>query len=321
MGYTDKQWKALAARYKESRCTPDELRLIQTWYDNLEKHGHVMPGEAAMNHAAGQATAAALARIRSVERQNRVKKLLPWLSAAAALFLILTVAGLLFLRSPSIENQVTWKSASARPGTRKKIHLPDGSVISLNSASSIRYPMPFNGTNREIKLSGEAFFSVAPDQKHPFIVHTRQLDVRVLGTSYNISAYPDDPETKVEVASGKVAVSLKGNPQTTAHVLTAGKGLQYSTFTDEFISASADPSAIGAWQNNELIFNFDRLEDIVRKLERYYGVHITIRNKVLRGKRFELKIKNQSLSAILKLLSISGGNFSYKIDGKQVTIG
>ena len=125
--------------------------------------------------------------------------------AAAVVLLCLSVwAAYLYMQPASIQTVTTLAET-------RTILLPDGTSVTLNHYSSLSYPKQFKSDNREVELSGEAYFEVSKNKKHPFIVQTETIDVQVLGTHFNVDAYPDNPDVKTTLLTGSVAVSNKNN--------------------------------------------------------------------------------------------------------------
>jgi transmembrane sensor len=135
--------------------------------------------------------------------------------AAASIFLVLSAAGWLYTRTrlPNPGPARTVTILAAERGARKTAHLPDGTKLWLNAGSRIVLAAGFSQNNRELTLEGEACFEVLHDEKHPFIIHTGAVEVRVLGTTLNVRAYPGDPSIETTLIDGKAEIGLAGNPQ------------------------------------------------------------------------------------------------------------
>ncbi|HMI02480.1 MAG TPA: FecR domain-containing protein [Pedobacter sp.] len=321
MGTQTDKLRELAGRYRAGLCTPEEIEQIKEWYDSFESNGYPLPDEAQIERASKEAALAAIKLVNFQNRRSRIRKLMSPVLKVAAVVLVICSAGLLIYRYNSQHPEVSFREISALGGERKQITLPDGSVIILNSASRIRYPAQFAGDTREIHLNGQAFFEVAHDRQHPFIIHTEKLKVQVLGTSFDVKAYHEDEHIEVVVATGKVGVTSGDKKNVKVLMLTPGQLLDYDKSTGNFSRKQLRIADIAGWQENILTFNYETLENISHALERVYGVTFVFRDKSALKKRFQLKVKNEALSNIMKLLSISGGGFRYKITGKQVIIG
>jgi transmembrane sensor len=240
-----------------------------------------------------------------------------WLPAAAAAVLIV-VAGLgWFISVQKTVPQSILAESFTHTGERKIITLPDGSKITLNNSSRLKFPQSFSRKMREVFLDGEAFFEVAHDKNRPFIVRAGKLNVQVLGTSFNIRHYDTDKTIDVVVATGRVGIHAKNIKNSL--MLTPGNRLTYNPLTGETEESTVNPVDYTAWQKGKLVFNNERLENICKQLQRWYGVRITIKTELLKNKRISLKQNNESLQTVLKVLAMTG-DFKYEIKGKAVQI-
>jgi len=219
---------------------------------------------------------------------------------------------------PSQQDLIGYITISTKAGERKTVTLPDSSRISLNNKSSIRFASRFEKKTRNISLTGEAFFEVRHDAARPFIVRTGKLHVQVLGTTFNVKAFPGEAQSKVTVASGKVGVYTKNGVPT--QMLFPGEALTYDQKSKKFSLQKINADDQHAWQQGILIFKGENLGEIARQLERWYDVKISIQDVKLQQERFNIKQNNESLRHVLESLSQSGDGFQYQIKGRQVWI-
>ena len=241
-----------------------------------------------------------------------------WLRSAAAAVLIFLCSALYFhLKPPRPGQLVAYREIHTLKGERKMITLEDGTVIQLNNESSLKYPENFSGNSREVYLKGEAFFKVTHDPAKPFRVHMDEMNVGVLGTSFDIKNYPEDKNISVTVATGKVGVSKPGGKQ--AFLLMPGDRLSYDRLSGKITQKKVDPANETAWQQGELVFRDERLEMICRSLERWYNVNMHIPSKSLQDKKISLKIKGDDFNSVINMLSLSGG-FHYYLKDKTVVL-
>jgi len=240
-----------------------------------------------------------------------------WSLGAAAAILIMLSAGYLFFsnRNPVSNNQPLL-SVSSLAGQQKKITLADGTEVTLNSLSTLHYKDIFNGTKREVYLEGEAFFNVVHDARHPFIVHTQRLNVQVLGTSFNVSAYTSDQKATVSVATGKVGVSVSKSSH--ANMLLPGDKLSYNA-DNKIQTEHINPDDVLAWQKGILIFHQESIRDIAPVLERYYSVHIYFGKNNNPGKQVTAAFKQKTLRQVMEILAQTGG-FTYKLINNEIYI-
>lgn len=198
-------------------------------------------------------------------------------------------------------------------GQRAIIKLTDGSVILLGAESKLKYPESFNADTREITLEGEAFFEISNDPSRPFIVHTGDVQTRVLGTSFRISAFSGTPLT-VAVATGKVQVEQQKGAST---VLTPGRQL---TLSPEATVTSVAVADIEGWKKARLTFNNKSLREVATELERWYNVKITFKQHKKEEEHITVVLfASASLDKTLQMLSI-GSNFKYTVYNRQVII-
>lgn len=303
----------LLKRYRAGKCTPEEIRRVDEWFDAHEQ-AEVPP--ILHSRSVLEINQAVMRSIRPY-RQKHYSGF--FFFKVAAMLLLTLMAGLFAYRElRPAKIPISYTTISTKQGERKTIILPDSSQISLNNESSVRFVSDFTGTTRSISLTGEAFFNVRHDKRRPFIVNTGKLHVQVLGTSFDVKAFPGESISKVTVASGKVSVYRKaGEP---IRMLLPGDQLSYDNSLQNFTTMKVKAEDQYAWQNNVLIFKGEDLQEIARQLERWYGVKISISGDHLKKEQFNIKQNNESLSHVLESLSLSGDGFHYSIKDKQVFI-
>lgn len=201
-------------------------------------------------------------------------------------------------------------------GGQYTLTLPDGTKVWLNAASSLKFPTAFSKVNeRKVALSGEAYFEVAK-LKIPFIVTTDQQKVEVLGTHFDINAYPDEPHTRTTLLEGSIRVfSLK-----TGHEVTLSPG-EASILKPAGLSVQkADMERNTDWKNGVFIFKNERLEEIMRKLARWYDVEVVYEPGAPRKETFSGSVSKYDLiSKVLRKLELTG-EVRFRIQGKKITV-
>ncbi|RVT74420.1 FecR family protein [Flavobacterium sufflavum] len=201
------------------------------------------------------------------------------------------------------------------------VTLSDGTVVNMNAGSSLKYPVQFiKGHNREVVLEGEAFFDVTKDKAHPFIVKTRGVDVRVLGTKFNVSSYKEEVDINTVLVEGSVSLSSAATPNEKAMLVPGEKGTwnnQKRAITVEKV----DTRFYTEWMNGELVFRKTAFKDIIIKLERSYNVTIENNRKDLLAKKFNASFnKNiESIEVVLETMS-KIQDFTFKKEGKLIKI-
>jgi len=249
-----------------------------------------------------------------------------WQRMAAAV-LLLVCASLLFVwhannekhEIPEENPQPVIVSKSNPRGQKKLITLPDGSQVKLNAESYLEYPSDFS-ESREVKLVGEAFFEVVRDTLRPFVVTTGGVHVRVLGTSFNVQAFPFEEEMTVAVATGAVMVE-KSSKTTGMHTsqLHPREMVKVNHKTGVFEKTRFNPEELLVWKDGILVFQKASFEQIVQKLERWYGVDFIIRRQQPITDGFTGRYDNTSLEVVLEGMSFSS-DFTFTIEGDKVII-
>lgn len=195
--------------------------------------------------------------------------------------------------------------------------LPDSSEVHLNSESSIRFPVSFASDKREVFLEGEAFFKVKPNQDAPFHVHAAGRDICVLGTTFNVFAYGDEPYFRSTLVSGKVSVS--GGQEEV--VLKPFEQYVENQETGAVEVLKVDPRFYLSWMDGKIMFKGERLEDIVKKLARWYDFEIFYTNEETKDLKFRGVIrKYDSFESVLKTLEKTTTDISFTINGHTVIV-
>lgn len=245
------------------------------------------------------------------QRANRYRI---WMAAATVAMLIAMSGWLYNIVSDS---EPAFIVASNNSGIVQKVTLPDGTIINLNTCSRLTYPENFSGKSREVFLDGEAYFDVAHDKSHPFIVRAGELKIRVLGTKFNVNASTLVPqitatliEGSIEAATGKKNILMKPNQQ-----------LKYDTSSGRVsLTELTNASREIRWTQNVWVLSDTPLLDICQRLEQQFNIKIIIMNDELIGKSFTGEFyTNESLESILKTMQIST-SFQYERKGKNIIL-
>ncbi len=238
--------------------------------------------------------------------------------AAAIAFII--VSTFILYNQQQIQLQNTHTIATiikANPsGQKSKVHLPDGSIVWLNAESKLKYPVSFDNLQRLVQLEGEAFFEVVKDSKRPFSVVSGNITTTALGTSFNISAFSEENEVLVTLATGKVKVKSNNHQ---VEFLEPGFGLSYNKADNNLKVQPINVENNTAWIDGVLLFEEDNFEEIINKLQRWYGVQIEVIGKPGNAMTYTAKFKNEYLSNVLESMRF-GRPFTYDINDKVVTI-
>ena len=196
---------------------------------------------------------------------------------------------------------VTYNTLSTPRGGQYAITLADGTTVWLNSASSLRFPSSFTHPSRIVELSGEGYFEVATNKERPFIVRVNNLEVKVLGTHFNIMAYKDEFSTNTTLIEGSVLI---GQQKETA-TLRPGQQAQVSNNGNIGIIKNADVDQAVAWKNGFFNFNGSDIETTMRQIARWYDIEVTIENKII--EHFYGSIpRNSTIEKVLQMLQHTG---------------
>lgn len=217
---------------------------------------------------------------------------------------------------------VQYNELSVPYGKKFELELSDGTVIYVNSGSVLKYPTSFlTGNNREVILKGEAFFKVAEDREHPFIVNSGSVNVRVLGTEFNISAYKEDMEISTVLVSGSVQLydSLSVGSQRSNVQLQPGERGTWSKNQQSFKTDKVDTSIFTSWVQGKLIFRDLPFKQIRSQLERHYNVTIVNANTELDNNTFSANFEEETIEEVLEILDRTYG-IDYSIKENKIII-
>ena len=279
-------------------------------------------------------------------RSGIIKK--SYLIAATFIF-VFTVTGLLFFPllwkagKPVLKNH----QVGTKKGSKSHILLPDGTNVWLNADSKITYPGNFQGEVREVSLVGEAFFDVVKNVNKPFIIHTGTMDVKVLGTAFNVRSYPGEMTTEASLLRGLIEVTLNGTekkkillkPNEKLTVLNSDESYQKtgSAIAKKNIQEEVDipilaitkihydrkdsSNAETSWVYNKLSFDNEKMDRVFSKIEQWYDIEIGVEDENIQSKHFTATFENKSLKDVMEALALVL-NFSYQEkNGKIIIMG
>jgi ferric-dicitrate binding protein FerR (iron transport regulator) len=260
-----------------------------------------------------------------------------WRKVLAIAAVLALVAGAGWYLLPRKETAGTPNTISTRRGSKSRIQLPDGTVVMLNGDSRIAYNADAFSENRLLQLSGEAFFDVAPDAQHPFVIQTSSISIRVLGTAFNVRAYANEKTVQTALIRGAVEVTLRNKAQNSVVLKPRQKLVVLNTPTDSSaantVAAPAsllrvetlqypanDSMALEAlWTKNKLVFNAEPLEEVALKIERWYDVKVLIADARLKKTLYSGVFEDETLLQVMQALQLTG-SFHYTIRRKEVVI-
>ena len=266
-----------------------------------------------------------------------------WSRIAAMIVLLLSLAGILYFIIGNKNNEaIAYNEIIVPLGEKSQLVLADGTHIWINSSSKLKYPVDFSKKNRTVYLEGEAFFDVTHNEKLPFEVNTPNMKIKVLGTSFNIKNYPGDKNAVTTVVRGLVRVettdaktrsvllkqnenivvftgSLK-NSVPTKELQNRADNKEMPVSLDPVINKKVNVEEITSWKDQMLVFNYESLEDVVLKMERWYNVRIYIMDEELKKERYRGKfVNNETIYQVLEALKYTTP-INYKIKNNEFFI-
>ncbi|CAM4403852.1 FecR family protein [Pedobacter westerhofensis] len=315
----DDHIKSLFKRYQEGTATAAERQLVETWFEShYGQKGRMLSRneETSVFEDLDARISAMLADEPVITRKLNFR----WMQVAA-MFIALLGSGL-FIRNKFSKKTIqpeTFTEIRSLKGEKKEVTLKDGTTVFLNSGSSVFISSRFDAQKREVKLSGEAFFQVHHNASKPFIIHSGKLQTTVLGTSFDIKAYPEDEHVKVSVATGRVKVEKPDAAKLYAKALTHNQALVYDKVKDSHRLTTVNIDSISAWRTNHLNFDNASYEEIARMLSRWYNLDVTLNANHRDTKRYTLSFFNERPDKVLNVLSALTG-MTYTMNGRKVII-
>lgn len=185
-----------------------------------------------------------------------------------------------------------------------KIILPDSTIVWINSGSKITYNSKFSVSNRDIELVGQAYFHAAKNKNIPLIVSANKLEVKVLGTKFDVYAYPEDENIKVLLESGKVQLSFKDD-RSLNYQLSPGDMVTYNSGSKKFTTRKVEPQWYSSWKEGTLIFREKPMSEVITELQHRYNVDIEVKDPEIYQTVFNAKINNEPLDKVLKSMEFS----------------
>lgn len=250
------------------------------------------------------------------EKRNGKKKNLWHLYRQVAAILIPIIAisaSLYFFNQPGKSTAQAWLEINVPKGARVEFLLPDSTSGWLNSGAKLKYPSEFS-RHRKVELLGEAFFNVRHMEHSDFTVGVSDMDITVLGTQFNVSAYANEAVTEVVLKEGKVEV--KGKAAVFNQTLHPGEKISYNHEKSALNKLVVDPNIYTAWTNGFLVIDNEPLEQAVKKLERWYGAEISIQDEVLKNFRFKATFQEEPLEEVLRFIAMTTP-MSYQIETRD----
>ncbi|HWV71318.1 MAG TPA: FecR family protein [Pseudosphingobacterium sp.] len=320
----EKELNALLERYLAGTASEKDKAIIEAWFEEVNEKPFTL--SSAQLYPISQKMLEEIARKTDYKQNKRNIFYLTaiWKVAATILltfFIYLTYQWVFHKNRPSTKEMgAPLFVYHTLPGQKAKLTLPDSSIIWLNGNSSIRYRKNLTDTMREIFLDkGEAFFAVKEEIRRPFLVHTTDIDTKVLGTSFNIKALDYEGNYVLSVSTGAVQVKERHGKRRILGNYTSGKQLIYNNLDKSYQENRVKISDFIAWKDQVLIFRDASFLEVKQQLEDWYNIKIKFTRPFPENIAFTATFKNESLHTVLKALS-KINPFTYTINDKEVLI-
>lgn len=308
----------LLDRFMRGETSPEEEQQLLVWFRESSAQEEILSFyrqrwlDASNTELPDEVQERMLSKIKATMRANelqRIPKVRPrkisfsrWLQYAAAilLFIGIGVASHIFTRqSMTIENKYL---VEADKGQRARVTLPDGTKVWLNSHTQVSYDNNYGQKDRIVKLTGEAYFEVAKDKEHRFIVRTGDLDVEALGTSFNVKAYKEDCQIVATLFTGSIRATTGKN----SVVLAPKQQVLFDRGSTRLkVDKPENVQYASMWRDNELAFHGETLNDIAIRLNRIYNIQVVFKSEKIKQYRFSGVIKNNSLDNVIQIISLT----------------
>lgn len=308
----------LLEKYRQGNCTPEELEQLNQWYGSLggDRPDHLLEE--------GSEVAEMLTRKKLLEMKARIdetdtpvislpawKKARRWVAVLGGI--IVLAGGIRFFMQPASRQSALVKEHRTPVKHSRHITMPDGSLVVLHADSRLEYPAAFNGSLREVTLTGEAYFDISKDTLKPFVIHSGSLRTTVLGTAFNIRAYENAPDITVSVTRGKVKVETEQEGKLLA-VLTPDQQVVYNNMVATAVQQSVSADSEVLWVRKDMVFENQPFAAVVETLNSRYRVNIRFENPELEN--CPIRASFSGTETLDKVLSVvcTIRNASYTMD-------
>lgn len=314
----------LLVKYLVEELSSEELEELMTWKNHSEENERIFNSliKLRISHRfliynTPEKTEDALKKVnRKIDLKKPAQRLSAFFKYAAIFILLTTLSygGWRYLKQPE-----SYLSIMVRDGEEiKKITLNDGTIVWLNKGASLRIPDSFSARNRRIFVDGEVYFDVKRNPEAPFLVETEQLNVKVLGTSFNLNTGINGEMIETILVTGKVTLQSKNNNFFLE--MSPGEKVSFSPGKNEYVVETVDVNICTAWHLGQLKFESVTLREIANKLSILYDVNVNLESKKLAERKFRCVInRDEGLQDILNHLEYIAPIY-YKIEGKEVFI-
>lgn len=303
--------KTLLQRYVEGNVTTKEIELVVDWLDADEKNVkefmslHKLYDISVMNPQENHRL------VESRPRRIYLRRAMVELLKISAVVL-LVIVGKILIDMNSADEVSLYQTLYVPSGQRAELILPDSTKVWLNAQSKLVYPVTFQKDNREVKLDGEAYFEVKRNEKSPFIVKTGSIDIKVLGTEFNVSSYSESSNFEVSLLKG--AVELVSKSFSSTYKMKPGEQVRF--MSGKYVSSQINDMDYFKWKEGLLCFTNLPIEEMIKKLCLYYDVRIDVAELPFLKDPYSGKFRaKDGVEHVLKVLQLEH-KFSYKVDNE-----
>lgn len=323
----------IIAKYLQGDLNLDEQHELSKWLQEDQRNPKLLKQISSYwhNHKDGLDVQEIEVRIRiqdMIQKESlgsiQIRKPEPWwvrYSVAASFLIICALIFALYQANSSAE-EYELRSATkviekvSLPGQKITTRLTDGTLVNMNAGSKILVPEFFEEDRRVVSLVGEAFFNVSRDESKPFIIKTGDIEVTVLGTSFNVLAYDDGSKKAVQVKSGKVSVKNRFGEE----IIIEKNEMIVCDLDGELKKYLIDDMDLAfGWIDKRMVFKDHNFTEVLKALERWYGLEVKFERDIISGIKYTAKYENPSLTEVMQSLS-HVYQFNYEINGKNLSI-
>lgn len=317
----------------EKDCTSQELSALKKWLSDPETHSEVESWLSAHWSMSNEIDSNTLIetvfhQIQEYEEEHQpksgfsIKRILKVYQKVAAFLLIPILGiGILYWVSQYDQSVGQYTETIAPRGQKSQIVLADGTKVWLNSDTKIKYPGNFSRNQRDVYLDGEAFFEVSKNPHQPFVVHTSMVNVKVIGTKFNVKAYADENQIETSLFEGKINLSMNSSSGSTVEKeVKPGQSFVYSMTDHQLVANRFPHDEINGWKKNQLIFKDDTFSNLVRKVERWYDVKVVYDEKQFNDRRLTVELyEGERLDRLMNIISLAL-SVDYKYEKGEISL-
>jgi ferric-dicitrate binding protein FerR (iron transport regulator) len=319
----------LLIKYLRNELSEAELKIVLRWLEENEENKEFLFGlkevymlsrweELHARSEAAEGWKDLHERIGQSDEQRRS----PWRRRAiqyAAAAVVIFMLGFI-LRDLTNTEKITYNMVETKNGEQSTLFLNDGTKVKLNENSKLIYPSNFAHNTRNVELKGEAYFEVEHNPKQPFLVNIGTYTVKVLGTKFNIDAYPDQIYVYTSLKEGRIQIVDNTPEAKIVSELKPGMQLSYNKRTGEFFVKAVDTEQVADWTSGQVVIKRQTLEELVQRLEQKYHYTMNIENQQINKLTYNITIDKEPMEEILSNIHFITPQVHYSINNKDKTV-